>query len=121
MVDLPAESSSVYAEFKWESWQPGQPNLYLIVNGDFDNPYQPITGINVQPPATTDSGGEDSQMMVLGGVLIVVILGIAMFMLRGRETDDYYYEDEDEDYYEDESWEYEDEEPEEEDADEDTE
>ena len=121
VVDLPAESSSVYAEFKWESWQPGQPNLYLIVNGDFDNPYQPITGINVQPPATTDSGGEDSQMMVLGGVLIVVILGIAMFMLRGRETDDYYYEDEDEDYYEDESWEYEDEEPEEEDADEDTE
>ncbi|MDP6920347.1 MAG: hypothetical protein QF709_00310, partial [Candidatus Thalassarchaeum sp.] len=120
-VELPAESSSVYAEFKWESWQPGQPNLYLIVDGDFDNPYQAITGINVQPQPTTDAGGEESQMMVLGGVLIVVILGIAMFMLRGRDADDYYYEDDEEDYYEDEAWEYEDEEPEEEDADDDAE
>ena len=103
-LSLPAESSSVYANFQWESWQPGQPNLYLIVDGDFDNPYQAITGINVSPPPTTESGGEDSQMIILGGVLVVVVLGIAMTMMRGRESDDYYYEDDDEDYYEDDSW-----------------
>ena len=115
---LPAESTSVYAEFQWESWQPGQPNLYLIIDGDFDNPYQAIVGINVQPPPTTESGGEDSQMILLGGVLVVVVLGIAMTMLRGRDSDDYYYEDDDEDYYEGDAWEYEKEEPgEEEEAD----
>jgi hypothetical protein len=108
---LPAESSSVYAEFQWESWQPGQPNLYLIIDGDFDNPYQAIVGINVQPPPTTESGGEDSQMILLGGVLVVVVLGIAMTMLRGRDSDDYYYEDDNEDYYEDNSWEPEEEGP----------
>jgi len=111
---LPAESSSVYAEFQWESWQPGQPNLYLIIDGDFDNPYQAIVGINVQPPPTTESGGEDSQMILLGGVLVVVVLGIAMTMLRGRDSDDYYYEDDDDSYYEDDSWDLDKEEPEEE-------
>jgi hypothetical protein len=108
---LPAESSSVYAEFQWESWQPGQPNLYLIIDGDFDNPYQAIVGINVQPPPTTESGGEDSQMILLGGVLVVVVLGIAMTMLRGRDSDDYYYEDDDENYYEEDAWKVEEEEP----------
>jgi hypothetical protein len=111
VLSLPAESSSVYAEFQWESYEPGQPNLYLIVDGDFDNPYQAITGINVQPTPTTEGGGEDSQMLLLGGVLVVVVLGIAMTMLKGRDSDDYYYEDDDDDYYEDDSWEYEKEEP----------
>jgi hypothetical protein len=103
ILSLPAESSSVYAEFQWESWQPGQPNLYLIVNGDFDNPYQPITGINVQPPPVTDEVSEGSQMMMIGGVLLLAVLGIGMFMARGRESEDFYYDD-DEDYYEDDSW-----------------
>tara|TARA_B100000470_G_scaffold165497_1_gene130146 strand:- start:80 stop:961 length:882 start_codon:yes stop_codon:yes gene_type:complete len=111
VLSLPAESSSVYAEFQWESYEPGQPNMYLIVDGDFDNPYQAITGINVQPTPTTEGGGEDSQMLLLGGVLVVVVLGIAMTMLRGRDSDDYYYEDDEDDYYEDDSWEYEKEEP----------
>jgi hypothetical protein len=57
-------------------------------------------------------------MILLGGVLVVVVLGIAMTMLRGRDSDDYYYEDDDEDYYEGDAWEYEKEEPgEEEEAD----
>ncbi|MCK5868043.1 MAG: hypothetical protein KAG07_01305, partial [Candidatus Thalassarchaeum sp.] len=103
ILSLPAESSSVYAEFQWESWQPGQPNLYLIVNDDFDNPYQPITGINVQPPPVTDEVSEGSQMMMIGGVLLLAVLGIGMFMARGRESEDFYYDD-DEDYYEDDSW-----------------
>ena len=113
ILSLPAESSSVYVEFQWESWQPGQPNLYLIVNDDFDNPYQPITGINVQPPPVTDEASEESQMLMIGGVLLLAVLGIGMFMARGRETEDYYYDDE-EDYYEDDSWDVEDEEGEEE-------
>ena len=113
ILSLPAESSSVYVEFQWESWQPGQPNLYLIVNDDFDNPYQPITGINVQPPPVTDEDSEESQMLMIGGVLLLAVLGIGMFMARGRETEDYYYDDE-EDYYEDDSWDVEDEEGEEE-------
>ncbi len=103
ILSLPAESSSVYAEFQWESWQPGQPNLYLIVNDDFDNPYQPITGINVQPPPVTDEVSEGSQMMMIGGVLLLAVLGIGLFMARGRESEDYYYDDDDE-YYEDDSW-----------------
>ena len=104
MLSLPAESSSVHAEFRWESWQPGQPNLYLIVNGDFDNPYQPITGINVQPPPIEEKGGEDSQMILIGGILLIAVLGIAMFMMRGRDSEDFYYDDDDEDYLEDDSW-----------------
>jgi len=117
ILSLPAESSSVYAEFQWESWQPGQPNLYLIVNDDFDNPYQPITGINVQPPPVTDEASEGSQMMMIGGVLLLAVLGIGMFMARGRETEDYYYDD-DEDYYDDDSWDVGEEEEEEEEGEE---
>ncbi|MEO2179282.1 MAG: hypothetical protein ABGX11_03840 [Candidatus Poseidoniia archaeon] len=76
----------------------------MIVNGDFDNPYQPITGINVQPPPVTDEVSEGSQMMMIGGVLLLAVLGIGMFMARGRESEDFYYDDDDEDYYEDDSW-----------------
>jgi hypothetical protein len=112
-LSIPVESSSIYAEFQWESWQAGQPNLYLIVNQDFTNPYQPITGINVQPPLIEEESGGDSQMLIIGGVLVVVVLGIAMTMIRGRDSDDFYYEDEEEDYYEDDSWESKEGEPEE--------
>ena len=113
-LTIPVESSSIYAEFQWESWQPGQPNLYLIVDQDFNNPYRAITGINVQPPPSEEESGGGSDMLIIGGVLVVVVLGIAMAMVRGRDSDDYYYEDEEEDYYEDDSWKSEDEEPEEE-------
>ena len=113
-LTIPVESSSIYAEFQWESWQPGQPNLYLIVDQDFNNPYRAITGINVQPPPSEEESGGGSDMLIIGGVLVVVVLGIAMAMVRGRDSEDYYYEDEEEDYYEDDSWKSEEEEPEEE-------
>ena len=104
-LTIPVESSSIYAEFQWESWKPGQPNLYLIIDGNFEDPYQAITGINVQPPAVEEEAESESQMLIIGGVLVIVVLGIAMSMIRGRDSEDYYYEDDEEEYYEDGSWE----------------
>lgn len=106
-ISLAAESSSVYAEFEWEAWQAGQPNLYLIIDNDFDNPYQAITGINVKAPVADEEGESDSQLMLFGGVAVVVVLVVAILMSRGRDDDDLYYEDDDESYYEEDSWEYE--------------
>ena len=104
-ISLPAESSSVYAEFEWESWQSGQPNLYLIVNEDFDNPYQAITGINVKAPVADEESESDSQIMLFGGIAAVAIIVVAMLM-RGRGDEDFYYEDDDDSYYDEkESWE----------------
>ena len=118
-ISLAAESSSVYAEFEWEAWQPGQPNLYLIIDNDFDNPYQAITGINVKEPVTDEEGESDSQLMLFGGVAVAVVLVVAILMSRGRDDDDLYYDDDEESYYEDDSWEYEDEDEDEDEEEED--
>ncbi|MEE3269957.1 MAG: hypothetical protein VX204_02440 [Candidatus Thermoplasmatota archaeon] len=121
-ISLPAESSSVYTEFEWESWQSGQPNLYLIVDEDFDNPYQAITGINVKAPVADDEDEADSQIMLFGGIAAVAIIVVAMLMSRGRGDEDFYYEDDDESYYDEkESWEPGEEEPDEDEPDEDAE
>ena len=112
-IDLPAESSSVNAVFQWEAWRAGQPNLYLIIDEDFDNPYQAITGINVKQPVSEDEGGEDSQIVMIAAIAAVAVIGIALVMMRKRSDDDYYYEDDDDSYYED-DWEYEDQEEDEE-------
>ena len=109
-ISLPAESSSVYAEFEWESWQSGQPNLYLIVGEDFDNPYRAITGINVKAPVTDDDSESSSQIMLFGGIAVVAVLVVAVMMSRGKGEEDFYYEDDEESYYEDDSWEGDDEE-----------
>jgi len=103
-ISLPAESSSVYADFEWESWQSGQPNLYLILDEDFENPYQAITGINVRAPADEGEGESDSQIMLYGGIAAVAVLVVAVMMSRGRGDEDFYYEEDDESYYEEESW-----------------
>tara|TARA_Y100000588_G_C13694307_1_gene685821 strand:- start:34 stop:579 length:546 start_codon:yes stop_codon:yes gene_type:complete len=109
-IVLPAESSSVTAVFQWEAWRAGQPNLYLIIDEDFDNPYQAITGINVKQPVSEDEGGSDSQVVMIAAAAAVAAIGLALVMMRNRSDDDYYYEDDDESYYEDDSWEYEDDE-----------
>ena len=109
-IVLPAESSSVSAVFEWEAWRAGQPNLYLIIDEDFDNPYQAITGINVKQPVTSEEGGSDSQAVIIAAAAAVAVLAVALVMMRSRSDDDYYYDDDEESYYEDDSWEYEDEE-----------
>ena len=109
-IVLPAESSSVTAVFQWEAWRAGQPNLYLIIDEDFDNPYQAITGINVKQPVSEEEGGSDSQVVMIAAAAAVAAIALALVMMRNRSDDDYYYEDDDESYYEDDSWEYEDDE-----------
>ena len=109
-VDLPAESSSVTAVFQWEAWRAGQPNLYLIIDEDFDNPYQAITGINVKQPVSEDEGESDSQIVMIAAAAAVAVIAVALVMMRNRSDDDYYYEDDDDSFYEDDSWEYEDDE-----------
>ncbi|MEC9001319.1 MAG: hypothetical protein VX779_02050, partial [Candidatus Thermoplasmatota archaeon] len=109
-IVLPAESSSVTAVFTWEAWRAGQPNLYLIIDEDFDNPYQAITGINVKQPVSEDEGESDSQIVMIAAVAAVAVIAVALVMMRNRSDDDYYYEDDDDSYYEDDSWEYEDDE-----------
>ena len=118
-LDLPAETSSVYARFEWIAGDPGQPVLYIIVDDDFDNPAHAIPGILVQQVITEDAG--DDEMMtwvIIGGVFLVAVAMVGFFVNRSRsEDDEYYYEDDEDSYYE-EDWEYEDEESDGEDADE---
>ena len=118
-LDLPAETSSVYARFEWIAGDPGQPVLYIIVDDDFDNPAHAIPGILVQQVITEDAG--DDEMMtwvIIGGVFLVAVAMVGFFVNRSRsEDDEYYYEDDEDSYYE-EDWEYEDEESDEEEADE---
>ena len=114
-LDLPAETSSVYARFEWIAGDPGQPVLYIIVDDDFDNPAHPISGLLVQQ-VITDDGGDDEMMtwVIIGGVFLVAVAMVGFFVNRSRtEDDEYYYEDDEDSYYE-EDWEYEDEESDEE-------
>jgi hypothetical protein len=109
-LDLPAETSSVYARFEWIAGDPGQPVLYIIVDDDFDNPAHAIPGILVQQVITED-GGDDEMMtwVMIGGVFLVAVAMVGFFVNRSRsEDDEYYYEDDEDSYYE-EDWEYEDE------------
>jgi hypothetical protein len=118
-LDLPAETSSVYARFEWIAGDPGQPVLYIIVDDDFDNPAHAIPGILVQQ-VITDDGGDDEMMtwVIIGGVFLVAVAMVGFFVNRSRSEDEEYYFEDDEDSYYEEDWEYEDEESDEEDSDE---
>jgi len=118
-LDLPAETSSVYARFEWIAGDPGQPVLYIIVDDDFDNPAHAIPGILVQQ-VIADDGGDDEMMtwVIIGGVFLVAVAMVGFFVKRSRSEDEEYYFEDDEDSYYEEDWEYEDEESDEEDSDE---
>ena len=118
-LDLPAETSSVYARFEWIAGDPGQPVLYIIVDDDFGNPAHAIPGILVQQ-VIADDGGDDEMMtwVIIGGVFLVAVAMVGFFVNRSRSEDEEYYFEDDEDSYYEEDWEYEDEESDEEDSDE---
>ena len=99
-LELTSSSSSILAEFKYETWQTGQPLLVIVVDGDFDNLNglnQEIKGINVAASNQVQDGG--STMWLIGsGMVILSIIGIIAFVMRGRGED--YYDDDDDDDYE---------------------
>ena len=114
-IILGAQSSSVNAQFQWESWSEGQPLLVLIMedsetgemdwNNDNGNNID-LSGINVQPlPVEAESS--TGLYMVIGVAVIAVAL-VAILVMRNRGDEDYYYDDDEE--YEEEDWEYEEEE-----------
>jgi hypothetical protein len=115
-IILGAQSSSVNAQFQWESWSEGQPLLVLIMedpetgemdwNNDNGNNID-LTGINVQPlPVEAES---NTGLYMVIGVAVIAVALVAILVMRNRGDEDYYYDD-DEDEYEEEDWEYEEEE-----------
>ena len=97
---LPSTSSSIIATFKYETWQEGQPLLVIVVNGDFENANglnEEITGISVESPNQVQSGGSTVWLLMFG-TIIVSVIGLIVFMMRGR-GEDYYDDDDDDEYY----------------------
>ena len=101
---LPPGSSSVKAEFEYQTWSEGQPLLVLVVDEDFANDNYlnvEISGIEVAPAAGTEQSGD--AMIWLAGALVLVIslMGLAFFVIRrgGGEYD--YYEEYEDEYEED--------------------
>ena len=102
-LELPAETSSVYARFEWVAGAPGQPVLYIIVDDDFDNPAHPVSGLVVQAPIVDEGTNEDTMVyLIMGGVFLVAVAMVGFFVSRSRSGDDDYYYDDDDSYYEEE-------------------
>jgi hypothetical protein len=117
VITLDAQSSSVLATFKWESYEAGQPLLVLVVEDpetgepDFENingQNIDITGINVQPlPIEEESS---ATLYIVLGISVIAVALVAIIVMRSRGDDEYYYDDEEEYYEEDKGdWEYEEE------------
>ena len=115
-IILGAQSSSVNAQFQWESWSEGQPLLVLIMedpdtgemdwNNDNGNNID-LSGINVQPQPVEAESNTGLYMVI--GVAVIAVALVAILVMRSRGDDDYYYDD-DEEEYEETDWEYEEEE-----------
>ena len=105
-------SSSVRAEFEYQTWQEGQPLLVLVVDDDFGNDnYRnaEISGIEVSP--ISNSADTDGGMLFLVAALglLISIMGVAFyFMRRSAGEEDYYDEDYDDEDYDDEEYDDED-------------
>ena len=100
-IILPPGSSSVKAEFEYQTWEEGQPLLVLVVDEDFDNNHYrnvEISGIEVSPAASVDQSG-DITLWVMGSLVVVIsLMGVAFYVLR-RGGEDYYYDEDYDDAY----------------------
>ena len=103
-VYLPPGSSSVKANYEYQTWQRGQPVLVLVVGeyvngnwmGDFENAnYQnvEISGIEVADAASVDQSGEATVWLIGALMLIISLMGVAFYVLR-RGGEDFYYDEE---------------------------
>ena len=103
-VYLPPGSSSVKANFEYQTWQTGQPVLVLVVGenvngnweGDFENTnYQnvEISGIEVGDATSVDQSGEATVWLIGALMLIISLMGVAFYVLR-RGGEDFYYGEE---------------------------
>ena len=103
-VYLPPGSSSVKANFEYQTWQAGQPVLVLVVGenvngnweGDFENTnYQnvEISGIEVGDATSVDQSGEATVWLIGALMLIISLMGVAFYVLR-RGGEDFYYGEE---------------------------
>jgi hypothetical protein len=106
-LELLAETSSVYAVFEWTPGKEGQPVLYVIIDGDLDNPAYPVNGILVKQPEEV-GGGPDAGVTygLMGAVVLMALALVGFFVMRSRGEDDYYFEDDDDSYFEEETWEH---------------
>ena len=102
-IYLAPGSSSVKAEFEYQTSEEGLPLLVLVVNEDFGNENYmniEISGIEVLP-LSGDGQSSDAMVWVIGGLLLLIsLLGVAFYVLRGAGGEDYYYDEDYEEYYE---------------------
>jgi len=104
-IYLAPGSSSVKAEFQYQTSEEGLPLLVLVVNEDFGNENfmnVEISGIEVLP-LSSENQSSGAMVWVIGGLLLLIsLLGAAFYVLRGAGGEDYYYDEEyeeNEEYY----------------------
>ncbi len=103
-VYLPPGSSSVKAEFEYQTWKEGQPYLVLVVDGDFENSNYKnveISGIDVSPVGEDDNSGQITIWVIGSSIIVISMMGGAFYVLRKGAGQEYYdddYEDEEDEH-----------------------
>ena len=95
-IYLPPGSSSVKAEFEYQTWKEGQPYLVLVVDGDFENSnYRnvEISGIDVSPVGEVDNSGEITIWVIGSSIIVISLMGGAFYVLRKGSGGEYYDDD----------------------------
>tara|TARA_B100000131_G_C18106433_1_gene607999 strand:+ start:121 stop:1560 length:1440 start_codon:yes stop_codon:yes gene_type:complete len=94
---LPPGSSSIKAEFEYQTWQEGQPLLILVVDGDFNNSNYgniEISDIEVTKATNSDNSGGVTLWVIGSLVVVISLMGGAFYVLRrGGGGEDYFYDD----------------------------
>ena len=94
---LPPGSSSIKAEFEYQTWQEGQPLLILVVDKDFNNSNYgniEISDIEVTKATNSDNSGGVTLWVIGSLVVVISLMGGAFYVLRrGGGGEDYFYDD----------------------------
>ena len=91
------------AEFEYSASQSGQPLLVLVVDEDYGNEnYMNVEISDIEVSSLADGSGPNRGMFWIAGSLVILLslMGVAFYIIRGSEGGSYYDEDYDEDYEE---------------------
>jgi hypothetical protein len=79
--------------FEWEAWNAGEPNLYLVLDGDFNNASK-FSEIQVQSIEESSAGAFGSTV-VIGGIALIalVVIGLSVVLILNRNTEEWEEED----------------------------
>ena len=75
--------------FEWEAWNAGEPNLYLVLDGDFDNASK-FSEIQVQS-IEEGSAGAFGSTAVIGGLALIalVVIGLSVVLILNRNSEEW--------------------------------